>query len=198
MSNDGSVVSRCLGKRSSVTDLLLDVADDCSFRALRDGENVSDVQSSLLSTVDERSGSDTLGSDESLLSELVPVWVSEDDNGEGSSTRSSALVPVRRCSLQHVLRFISIFRGGSSLTLSPSFDIRSYLHTTPFPCPCCKLPKANNNPPSRIVDDLPNDTPDVTVLLCEIQVPELGGVLVEIGVGSENTTRLPLGSDDSL
>lgn len=48
------------------------------------------------------------------------------------------------------------------------------------------------------MDDLPNDTPDVTVLLCEIQVPKLGGVLVEIGVGSENTTRLPLGSDDSL
>jgi hypothetical protein len=48
------------------------------------------------------------------------------------------------------------------------------------------------------VNDLPNDTPDVTVLLCEIQVPELGWVLVEIGVGSEDSTRLSLGSDDSL
>jgi hypothetical protein len=86
VTDNGSVVSGSLGKRSSVTDLLLDVADDCSFRALRDGENVSDVQSSLLSTVDERTGSDTLGSDEGLLSELVSVRVSEDNDGEGSTS----------------------------------------------------------------------------------------------------------------
>jgi hypothetical protein len=48
------------------------------------------------------------------------------------------------------------------------------------------------------VDDLPNNTPDVTVLLGEIQVPKLGWVLVEIGVGSEDSTRFPLGSDNSL
>lgn len=48
------------------------------------------------------------------------------------------------------------------------------------------------------MNDLPNDTPDVTVLLCEIQVPKLGWVLVEIGVGSEDSTRFPLGSDNSL
>ena len=52
--------------------------------------------------------------------------------------------------------------------------------------------------PSRIVDDLPNNTPDVTVLLSEVQVPQLGRVLVEIGVGSEDTPGLSLGSDDSL
>ena len=125
MSNDGSVVSRCLGKRSSVTDLLLDVADDCSFRALRDGENVSDVQSSLLSTVDERSGSDTLGSDESLLSELVPVWVSEDDDGERSSTRSSALVPVvdAACSMSSAPSPNSVVLRRRHFHIS--FDIRS-------------------------------------------------------------------------
>lgn len=27
------------------------------------------------------------------------------------------------------------------------------------------------DPPSGVVDDLPNDTPDVTVLLGEVQVP---------------------------
>jgi hypothetical protein len=54
------------------------------------------------------------------------------------------------------------------------------------------------DPPSRVVDDLPNNTPDVTVLLGEIQVPKLGGVLVEVGVGSEDSTRFPLGSDNSL
>jgi hypothetical protein len=55
-----------------------------------------------------------------------------------------------------------------------------------------------NNAPSGIVDDLPNNTPNVTVLLGEVQVPQLGRVLVEVGVGSEDTPGLSLGSDDSL
>lgn len=53
VTNDGGVVTRSPGQRSSVTNLLLDVANDSSFRALRDWEDVSDVQSGLLSAVDE-------------------------------------------------------------------------------------------------------------------------------------------------
>jgi hypothetical protein len=48
------------------------------------------------------------------------------------------------------------------------------------------------------VDDLPDDTPDVTVLLGKVQVPKLGGVLVEVGVSSEDSTGFPLGTDNSL
>ena len=48
------------------------------------------------------------------------------------------------------------------------------------------------------MDNVLNDTPDVTVLLGEVDVPQLGRGLVVVGVGSENSARLPLRSDDSL
>lgn len=91
VADDGSVVTGGSGQRSSVSNLLLDVADNGTFGALGDGEDVSDVQGSLLSAVDERSGGDSLGGDEGLLSELVSVRVSEDDGGEGSSSVLSVL-----------------------------------------------------------------------------------------------------------
>jgi len=82
VTDDGGVVTRSSGKRTTVTSLLLDVANDGSLGALTDGEDVADVQGSLLSTVDERSGRKTLGSDESLLSDLVSVRVSENDSSQ--------------------------------------------------------------------------------------------------------------------
>ena len=87
VTDDGGVVTRSPGERSSVSDLLLDVADNGSFRALRDREDVSDVKGGLLSAVDERSGGDSLGGDEGLLAELVSVRVTEDNGSEGSTTR---------------------------------------------------------------------------------------------------------------
>ena len=86
VTDDGGVVTRSPGERSTVSDLLLDVADNGSFRALRDGEDVSDVKGGLLSAVDERSGGDSLGGDEGLLAELVSVRVTEDNGSEGSTT----------------------------------------------------------------------------------------------------------------
>lgn len=86
VSDDGSVVSGGSSDGSSVTNSLLDVADDGSLGALVEGEDVSDGESGLLSTVDEGSGGHTLSGDEGLLSELVSVRVSEDDLGEGSSS----------------------------------------------------------------------------------------------------------------
>ena len=86
VSDDGRVVTRGSGKRSSVSDGLLDLADDGSLGALVEGEDVSDRESGLLSTVDERSGGHALGGDEGLLSELVSVRVSEDNLGEGGSS----------------------------------------------------------------------------------------------------------------
>lgn len=136
VSNDGGVVSGGPGERSSVSNLLLDVADDGSLRALGDGEDVADVEGGLLSAVDERSGGDSLGGDEGLLSELVSVRVSEDDGGE----------------------------GGTS---------------------------------SSVVDDVLDNTPDVTVLLGEVDVPQPGRGLVVVRVGLEDPARLSLCSDDS-
>ena len=88
VADNSGVVSGCSGQSSPVSNLLLDVADNGTLWALSDGENVSDVEGGLLSAVDEGSGGDTLSSDEGLLSELVPVWVSEDNSGEGGTSET--------------------------------------------------------------------------------------------------------------
>jgi hypothetical protein len=87
VTDDGSVVSGSPGERSTVTDLLLDVADDGSLWELSEGENVSDVKGSLLSAVDEGSGGETLGGDERLLADLVLVGVTEVNDGEGGTAK---------------------------------------------------------------------------------------------------------------
>jgi hypothetical protein len=86
VSDDGSVVTRGSGNGSSVTDSLLDVADDGTLGALGEGKDVSDGERGLLSAVDKGAGGHALSSDEGLLSELVSVGVSEDDLGEGGSS----------------------------------------------------------------------------------------------------------------
>ena len=85
--DDGGVVSRGTGESTTVTSLLLDVADDGSLGAGGNREDVSDREGGLLTAVDERTGRDSLGGDESLLAELVAVRVAEDDAGKrGTST----------------------------------------------------------------------------------------------------------------
>jgi hypothetical protein len=137
VTDDGGVVSGSSGERSSVTDLLLDVADDRTFGAGRDRQDVTDVQGSLLSAVDERSGGKTFSGDEGLGSLLVSVRVSE-ENGSQRSTSTG------------------------------------------------------------VVDDVLDDTSDVTVSLGEVQRPQSGRVLPVVSVGLEDTTALSLVSDDSL
>ena len=87
VANHGGVVAGCPGESATVADLLLNVADNGTLRALSDGEDVADGESRLLAAVDESTGVNTLGGNEGLLAELVPVWVAEDDAGEGSTTR---------------------------------------------------------------------------------------------------------------
>lgn len=78
MPNDRSVVPRSPGKCSTIPDLLLDVANDSSFWALRDGKDVPDVESRFLAAVDEGTGRKSLGGDEGLFPELVAVGIAED------------------------------------------------------------------------------------------------------------------------
>jgi len=89
VSNDGSVGSRCPGERATVTDLLLDAADDRSFGKLAHGDNVSDAEGSLLATVDEGTGVKTLSGNEGFFTELVTVRIAEDDTGKGSTATGS-------------------------------------------------------------------------------------------------------------
>ena len=88
MSNDGGVGSRCPGERTTVTDLLLDAANDRSFGELAHGENISNVEGGLLAAVDESTSVKTFGGNESLFAELVTVWITEDNPGKGSTATS--------------------------------------------------------------------------------------------------------------
>lgn len=56
----------------------------------------------------------------------------------------------------------------------------------------------NHDSPAGVVDNVLDNTPDVAVLLGKVVGPQLGRGLVVVGVSPENTTRLPLGTDDSL
>ena len=84
-------------KRTAVTDLLLNVANDGTLRELRDREDVADGEGGLLAAVDEGTSVKTLGGDEGLFAELVPVGVTEDDTGKGSTTIDTPQRPIPSC-----------------------------------------------------------------------------------------------------
>lgn len=132
VADDGGVVTRGSGERSSVTNLLLDVADNGTFGALADGEDVADVEGSLLAAVDERTGGETLSSEESLLSELVSVRVTEDNGSKGSTSvwNQRLFLPVFSDSCNPASCPPSSFRSITNLCLqyspSPIFQIPNY------------------------------------------------------------------------
>jgi len=84
--DDCSVGSGRPGERTTVTDLLLNAANDRSFGELAHGENISNIESSLLATVDEGAGMETFCGNESFRTEFVTVRVAEDDAGKRSAT----------------------------------------------------------------------------------------------------------------
>jgi len=86
VANDGNVVSTRSAKGTSVTNLLLHVADNGTFRDGSEREDVSDGESSVLSSVDELTGVHALVGDEGLGVEFVSVWVTENDPGEWCTT----------------------------------------------------------------------------------------------------------------
>lgn len=86
MSDNGSVVTGGTGQRSTVSRLLLNVANDGSFGEGGKGENVSDGEGGLLSAENESTGGESFSGDEGFGPHLVSVRVSEDNSGEGSSS----------------------------------------------------------------------------------------------------------------
>jgi hypothetical protein len=85
MSNDRRIVPRSPSESSTIPNLLLEVTNDGPLWTLGDGEDVPDVQSRFPAAVDEGSGRETFGGDESLFAELVAIGVAEDYGREGSS-----------------------------------------------------------------------------------------------------------------
>ena len=83
--NDG-VVTRASSHGATVTSLLLNIADDGTFRHLTDRLDVTDGQCSTLSAVNILTSVGTLGGNEELLVFLVANGVSEFHLGKGSTT----------------------------------------------------------------------------------------------------------------
>ncbi|KAF4394392.1 hypothetical protein G4B88_018542 [Cannabis sativa] len=79
--NDG-VVPRSPSKDTTVTDVVLDVANNGTFRERSERKNITHNEIGLLSTVDELTRVQTLGGDEKLLLVLVPERVTEGDSGQ--------------------------------------------------------------------------------------------------------------------
>jgi hypothetical protein len=86
MRNDSDIVPRCTSKLAAVAGLALQVADDGTFGHRADGEDVADVELSLLTAVHVLSGVHALGSDEQLLVSAVVVSVAELNLAERSTT----------------------------------------------------------------------------------------------------------------
>ena len=97
MADDGRVVARRAGERTTVTGLLLNVADDGTLRELSNGEDVANRELRLLAAVDESTGVETLSRNEGLLAELVAVGVAEDDTGKGGTTEDLLAHSTRFC-----------------------------------------------------------------------------------------------------
>lgn len=86
VADDGDVVARGSAKGATVTNLLLHVRHDGTFRHGAEGQDVADRESGLLAGVDELASVHAFVGDESLLHLLELVGVAEDDLGEGSTT----------------------------------------------------------------------------------------------------------------
>ena len=84
--DDSRVVTRGTSKLSAITSLLLNVADDGTFRKLANGKDVANSEGSIGTSIDVLTGVDTFSSDEGLLDGLVLVRVTEDDGCKGSTT----------------------------------------------------------------------------------------------------------------
>jgi hypothetical protein len=84
--DDGGVVSRSLGELGTISQSLLNIANNGTLGHGSQRQHVSDGELSLLSAVQELSSEHTLGGNEQLLAQLEAVRITELNNGERSST----------------------------------------------------------------------------------------------------------------
>merc|ERR1719384_840591 len=80
------VVAGGLGHPSTITSFLFQAAHDGTFRHDSNRENVSDLEVSLLASVDKLASVHALRGNEGLRLQLVTVWVTECDLSKGSTT----------------------------------------------------------------------------------------------------------------
>ena len=73
VTNDGGVVTRAASEGTTVTDLVLDVADDSTFGHFTERDDITDGNLSLLTAVHRLTSVHTFSSNEELLIELVMI-----------------------------------------------------------------------------------------------------------------------------
>lgn len=86
MADDSNVVPRRAAQRTAVANLLLNVGHDGTFGDRAKGQDVSDGQGSVFTSVDELAGVHAFVGDEGLDDILVLVWVTERDFGQGGAS----------------------------------------------------------------------------------------------------------------
>jgi hypothetical protein len=84
VTDNGNIVARSSSKSSTVTNFLLNVRDDSSFRDRAEREDVSDRKVSVLAGVDELTSVHALVRDEGLGVKLESVGIAEDNLCERS------------------------------------------------------------------------------------------------------------------
>ena len=82
MANDNSVITRTPGEDTTVTHMVLNVANHSSFRNRSERQHIANNKSSLFPTIHELTGVHALGSHEQLVLLLVTEGVAESDPGE--------------------------------------------------------------------------------------------------------------------
>ena len=82
VTDDGRVVAGCTCEGATVTNFLLDVANNGTFGALAYRKDVANRESGLFAAVNKGASVKTFGSDKRFLAKLVAVRVAEDDTGK--------------------------------------------------------------------------------------------------------------------
>jgi hypothetical protein len=85
-----SIVSRSSCEGAAIAYFLLYVANNGSFRTLRDRENIANSESGFFPRVDKSTSMQTLGRNKSLLAKLVAVRVTENDTSKRSAATNES------------------------------------------------------------------------------------------------------------
>ena len=79
MADNCDISARCSTKRAAVTDFGFDIRHHGSFRDRAKGQDISNSQSRILSSVDKLASVHSLIGDKGLGVEFESVWITEDN-----------------------------------------------------------------------------------------------------------------------
>ncbi|KAG6546659.1 hypothetical protein Mapa_011848 [Marchantia paleacea] len=131
VTDNDDVITRSAGKRTPVSHTVLNIADDSSLGNRSKGQNITNSQSSLLSTVQELTSVHTLSGNKELLLMLVSERMSESHLGQRSST-TRIVDDIRNNTLDVAISFGVIERPESGRSF-PSVSVGSENTSRSFP-----------------------------------------------------------------